>query len=86
MGIAGWGMGRWVPGWVIPVPSTGPARSHPDSEAGPVRPCRGLEWVVRMAGASELHGPPLPAVGPAPLSMYLSSGKTPVWANKGEIP
>ena len=22
----------------------------PDSEAGPVRPCRGLEWVVRVLG------------------------------------
>ena len=23
-------------------------REHPDSEAGPVRPCKGLEWVVRV--------------------------------------
>ena len=26
------------------------AGSHPDSEAGPVGPCKGPEWVVRVAG------------------------------------
>ena len=52
-----------VPGWVygvgIRVGYTGVyypatqhrARSHPDSEAGPGGPCRGLEWVVRVVDA-----------------------------------
>ena len=45
-------------GWVyrvgnregIPVPSHVARGDPPDSEAGPVSPCRGLEWVVRRVG------------------------------------
>ena len=83
-GIDGWGTG-----WVYRRGNTGstqlPARRSYTSGAGPVRPCRGLEWVGVGPGASELQGPPLPAVGPAPLSLYLSPSKCRLLANNGEI-
>ena len=50
--VYGWGIARWVPGWVIPVHPARCSGSHPDSEAGPGSLCRRLEWVVRVAGAT----------------------------------
>ena len=41
----GWGIPGWVPGRVIPVPSTLLGERSHTSEAGPVGPCRGPEWV-----------------------------------------
>ena len=55
-----------------------------DSEAGPGRACRALEWVVTGARTPAALGPPLPAVGPASLSQHCSPGNTRLWTNKGE--
>ena len=42
------GYGDWVGRWVGYTGYYPPSRKDPpDSEAGPVSPCRGLEWVVR---------------------------------------
>ena len=68
VGIQG-GYTGWVVGRVIPVHPAGCSGSKPDSEAGPVASCRGAEWVVRCSGRPAIQGPPLPAVGPAPLSL-----------------
>ena len=75
----------WVGGGVIPVHPASCKAEVPDSEAGPGGPCRGLEWVVWDCSAPERYGPPLPAVGPASLSIPLSPGKCRLLANKGEI-
>ena len=57
-GYTGWVYRRAIPG------TTQPPRKEPyDSEAGPVRPYRGLEWVViwrvRAPAAGRLQNPPL---------------------------
>ena len=56
-----------------------------DSEAGPVGPCRGPEWVVLELGTPAAMSPPLPAVGPASLGHACSPGKPRLLANNGEI-
>ena len=65
-----------VPGWVIRVGNTGvyyPATllegEVSDSEAGPVTPLQGgwSGWSL-SSERPVMPGPPLPAVGPAPLS------------------
>ena len=68
------GAGRvGIPGWVYRVgregaiPGTQPhcSRSKPDSEAGPVAPARGAEWVVRCSGRTGGRGrSQVPPYGP----------------------
>ena len=57
--VHGWG----IAGWVYRVGNTGPPTTlleEPNtSEAGPVRPCRGLEW-VGVGRAFRLLNPPTP--------------------------
>ena len=69
----------WVYGWVVgrAIPGTQPAaKGGPRySEAGPVSPCRGLEWVVPGAGIPCAPGPTLACcqgpVGPCGPSLVL---------------
>ena len=50
--VYGWGMGTGVGGGrVIPVHPAPCSRRSLYSEAGPGRPCKGLEWVVQGPGA-----------------------------------
>ena len=81
-----WGMvPGWVGGRVIPVPSTLLRGAHPDSEAGPGSPYRGLEWVVRVGGDYRVRPPthPLPAVGARFAGGFPEQSR--LLANKGEI-
>ena len=49
-GVLGWGMGTgWVWEGLYRVPTQLLEERYPDSEAGPVRACRALEWVVWVA-------------------------------------
>ena len=67
----------WVGGGVYPVPShAAKLRSH-DSGAGPVSPCRGLEWVVMgpcaHRGTAAVQNPPFgPGRHPAGTSLVLA--------------
>ena len=56
------GRGRGIPGTHLHR-----ARSPADSEAGPVTPCRGVEWVVSWAGACPGYHPAGPVSQPAGL-------------------
>ena len=63
-GVPGYGTG-WVGGRAIPGTTSPPTLQGPDSEAGPVSPCKGLEWVVRTVpgwAAPRYH--PAGPVGP----------------------
>ena len=66
----GWGMGRWV----YRGSTTQPPRARGGSqysEAGPGSPCRdwsGWYWEPDVPSRARASRPPLPAVGPAPLS------------------
>ena len=65
----GTGYGDWVGrAGVVPTDQARCSRSKPDSEAGPGTPLQG-EW-SGWSGAADVQAPrpPLPAVGPAPLS------------------
>ena len=93
---AGWVYGRgmvpgWVGGWVYREGNTGPStlleERYPDSEAGPGRPSRGLEWVVWVARtpagscttlrARSVPCWALPVHDPAPRAIPASG---PIWA------
>ena len=61
-----WCMPGGVPGWVYRVgtgvyyPATLLEGGLRYSEAGPVGPCRGPEWVVSETGTPAAPGPPTP--------------------------
>ena len=57
-------------GRVIPVPSTLLGEEVYPAKRAPEAPARGLEWVGYTSGRPVPYGPPLPAVGPAPLSIW----------------
>ena len=79
------GYGDWVGGGgVYRVPTQPAAKRRVDSEAGPVRPCKGLEWVVnlqRPRTSGPTHSGPLVLRGPL---RWSSSSKCRLWANKSE--
>ena len=90
-GGTGWVYGRGMVlggywGRVIPVhPARCKAEAIPAKRA-PEAPARGLEWVGIAAARPVTLGPPLPAVGPTPLSQAHLPENTRLLANKGEIP
>ena len=84
--LAGYGT-RWVLGRAIPGTTQLLEGEVSSSEAGPVRPCKGLEWVGtelgRPAPRTTHSRHPVPS-GARSAVLGTSSGKCRLLANKGE--